>query len=97
MVQKIHPRVVIWGAFFPSPMVIFSKKSAECSVHLYSSPCSSEAQRWFIQGEWTVKGSCQKKVAIGYHQYISTKSTVAKTANHAYQTFSKAVEGLKVS
>ena len=38
MVQKIYPRVVIWGAFFPPPVVIFSKKSAECSVYLYSSP-----------------------------------------------------------
>ena len=39
MVQKIHPRCVIWVAFFPPPVDIFSKKSAECSVHLYSSPC----------------------------------------------------------
>ena len=39
MVQKIHPRRLIWGAFFPPPVVIFSKKSAVCSVHLYSSPC----------------------------------------------------------
>ena len=39
MVQKIHHWVVTWGAFFPPPVEIFSKKSAECSVHLYSSPC----------------------------------------------------------
>ena len=38
MVQKIHPRGVIVGAFFPLPVVILQKKSAECSVHLYSSP-----------------------------------------------------------
>ena len=39
MVQKIHPRGVIWWAFFPSPVDFFSKKkSAECSVHLNSSP-----------------------------------------------------------
>ena len=76
--------------------IIFVSIALPCNT-LVTLGSSSEAQRWFIQGEWTVKGSCQKKVAIGYHQYISTKSTVAKTANHAYQTFSKAVEGLKVS
>ena len=25
MVQKIHPRGVIWGAFFPPPVVFFQK------------------------------------------------------------------------
>ena len=25
MVQKIHPRGVIWGAFFPPPVVFFKK------------------------------------------------------------------------
>jgi hypothetical protein len=39
MVQKIHPWGVIWRAFFPPPpVVIFQKKSVECSIHLYSSP-----------------------------------------------------------
>ena len=39
MVQKIHPYGVIWGAFFPPPANICPKKSAECSVPLYSSHC----------------------------------------------------------
>ena len=39
MVQKIHPK----GVIFPPPVVIFfKKKSAECFVHLYSSPFLSK-------------------------------------------------------
>ena len=36
MVQKIHPRGVIWGPCFPPPVEIFSKN--QCSFHLYSIP-----------------------------------------------------------
>ena len=39
MVQKIHPQGVIWGPCFHPQGTFFQKKSAECSVHLYSSPC----------------------------------------------------------
>ena len=42
MVQKIHPTGVIWGAIFNPSVVIFQQKSAECSVHLYSCPCSRQ-------------------------------------------------------
>ena len=46
MVQKIHTQGVIWGALFPSPSGhFFKKKSAECSVHLYSSPWVTVAHR----------------------------------------------------
>ena len=45
MVQKIHPRGVIWEPYFPPPVEFFSKKSAECSVHLYSSPWVTVAHR----------------------------------------------------
>ena len=38
MIQKIHPQGVIWGPCFHPQGTFFQKKSAECSVHLNSSP-----------------------------------------------------------
>ena len=38
MVQKIHPRGVIWGPYFPPQWKFKKTISAECSVYLYSSP-----------------------------------------------------------
>ena len=53
MVQKIQPRVVILGALLPSPSGhFFQKKSGECSIHLYSSPCLNAP--WVrIRNNWT--------------------------------------------
>ena len=35
MVQKIHPLGVIWGAIFPPPVVIFSKKNQLSVLSIY--------------------------------------------------------------
>ena len=45
----VHPWGVIWGPYFPPPLNIFENKSAECSVHLYSSPCLIEFWPYHLQ------------------------------------------------
>ena len=35
MVQKIQPRGVIWGAFFPTPQVIFLKQNQRSVLFIY--------------------------------------------------------------
>ena len=75
MVQKIHPRDVIWGPYFPPPVEIFSKKISRvfCPVSLakgilYCNSVSSVME--FLL--WWVKIS--KIVGQNYFQNVKNKN-----------------------